>query len=209
MENKNQHLNQRISLFTIAKSSLTTDTDALLEYLHLPETFSPEADVQASLALLALWRNNFQLSESFVSNLIRDLTYKELATQVALTYARIYPTALHELLKQEQAVDVLEAACFSAGELQDAEFRTQLEHLAVHHPDDLVRESAIAALGSIGAPESLAIVLRGLEDKVYIRRRAVVALAAFEGPMADQALHKATSDRDFQVRSIAEDLLRQ
>ena len=44
-------------------------------------------------------------------------------------------------------------------------------------------------------------------DKPAVRRRAVVALAAFEGPEVDAALERAKEDRDWQVRQIAEDLL--
>ncbi len=202
-------MNQRLSLFTIAKSALDKNVGTLLKYLELPITFSMDADINASLATLALWRQSYDLSESFVDDLVTDLTFKELSTQVALTYARRYHNILHKLLEQDHQVDVLEAACFSAGELQDLQFKKRLEHLAVSHPNDLVRESAIAALGSIGDPQSLAVILSGLDDKVYIRRRAVVALSAFEGTTVDEALAKAASDRDFQVRSIAEDLLRQ
>jgi HEAT repeat protein len=50
-------------------------------------------------------------------------------------------------------------------------------------------------------------VLAGTADKAAVRRRAVVALAAFDGPEVDAALRRATEDRDWQVRQIAEDLL--
>jgi hypothetical protein len=41
-----------------------------------------------------------------------------------------------------------------------------------------------------------------------VRRRAVLALAAFEGPEVDAALEAARSDRDWQTRQGAEDLTR-
>jgi HEAT repeat protein len=41
-----------------------------------------------------------------------------------------------------------------------------------------------------------------------VRRRAVLALAPFEGPEVDAALQAATTDRDWQVRQAAEDLMR-
>ena len=50
------------------------------------------------------------------------------------------------------------------------------------HADPLCREAAVAALGAIGDPAGLAAVLAALEDKPAVRRRAAVALAAFEGP---------------------------
>jgi HEAT repeat protein len=46
-----------------------------------------------------------------------------------------------------------------------------------------------------------------LEDKPQIRRRAVIALAAIESPESDAALRGCLTDRDWQVRQAAEDLL--
>lgn len=82
-----------------------------------------------------------------------------------------------------------------------------LVHAATEHPDALVRESAVAALGCIGDPASLPAILRGCNDKATVRRRAVIALASFEGPEVDAALERARSDRDWQVRQAGEDLL--
>ena len=45
-------------------------------------------------------------------------------------------------------------------------------------------------------------------DKSTIRRRAVLALAPFEGDQVEAALAEARSDRDWQVRQAAEDLTR-
>ena len=44
------------------------------------------------------------------------------------------------------------------------------------------------------------------EDKPAVRRRAVLALAPFEGDDVDAALQRALADRDWQVRQAAEDL---
>jgi len=41
-----------------------------------------------------------------------------------------------------------------------------------------------------------------------VRRRAVLALAPFEGPEVDAALTRALDDRDWQVRQAAEDVSR-
>jgi HEAT repeat protein len=46
-----------------------------------------------------------------------------------------------------------------------------------------------------------------MEDRPPVRRRAVLALAAFEGPGVETALRRALEDRDRQVRQAAEDLL--
>jgi HEAT repeat protein len=75
------------------------------------------------------------------------------------------------------------------------------------HTEPLCREAAVAALGAIGDPSGLPAVLAALDDKPAIRRRAAVALAAFEGPEVDAALHRCLDDRDWQVRQVAEDLL--
>lgn len=75
------------------------------------------------------------------------------------------------------------------------------------HPDLLVRESAVAALGSIGDPAGLPAVLKALEGKPALRRRAAVALAAFDDPRVDNALRECLTDRDWQVREVAEELL--
>jgi HEAT repeat protein len=77
---------------------------------------------------------------------------------------------------------------------------------AMSHPEPLCREAAVAALGSLRVPAGLPAVLAALEDKPAVRRRAVVALAGFEGPEVDAALAKAAGDVDWQVRQLAEDL---
>ncbi len=75
------------------------------------------------------------------------------------------------------------------------------------HDDPLCREAAVAALGAIGDAAGLPAVLVALDDKPAIRRRAAVALAAFEGPEVEAALRRCLDDRDWQVRQVAEDLL--
>jgi HEAT repeat protein len=69
-----------------------------------------------------------------------------------------------------------------------------------------VREAAVAALGAIGDPAGLEAILTATRDKPAVRRRAVLALAPFDGPAVDAALQEALGDRDWQVRQAAEDL---
>nr|MDQ3293800.1 HEAT repeat domain-containing protein [Actinomycetota bacterium] len=71
----------------------------------------------------------------------------------------------------------------------------------------LVREAAVAALGSLGDERGLEAVLAGCHDIATIRRRAVLALAAFDGPAVEAMLRDLSTDRDRQVRQAAEDLL--
>ncbi len=100
-----------------------------------------------------------------------------------------------------------EAAAFALGELEIAtdEVVAPLEAMATAHDDALCRESAVAALGALGRGREA--VLAALDDIATVRRRAVIALAAFEGPEVDRALAAAVEDRDWQVRQIAEDLI--
>jgi len=80
---------------------------------------------------------------------------------------------------------------------------------ATGHDDPLVREAAVAALGAVGHPTGLPAVLSATTDRPAIRRRAVLALAAFLGePGVDEALGRALADRDWQVRQAAELLRR-
>jgi HEAT repeat protein len=75
-----------------------------------------------------------------------------------------------------------------------------------NHPDPLCREAAVAALGALGDPAGLTAILAATSDKPAVRRRAVLALAPFDGPQVDAALDRARTDRDWQVRQAAEDL---
>jgi HEAT repeat protein len=106
---------------------------------------------------------------------------------------------------------VAEAAAFALGELGraalDAGAVGALSGVATSHSDPLVREAAVAALGSLGHPDGLPAVLSAGSDRPTIRRRAVLALAAFTGPEVDAALRHALDDKDWQVRQAAEDLL--
>ncbi len=100
-----------------------------------------------------------------------------------------------------------EAAAFALGELgaPTPTIVEALERQATTHTDPLCRESAVAALGALGAGRIT--VLAALDDVTTIRRRAVIALANYDGDDIRLALERATADRDWQVRQAAEDLL--
>jgi HEAT repeat protein len=82
-----------------------------------------------------------------------------------------------------------------------------LGRAATMHDDALVREAAVAALGAIGDPSALPMVLIACDDKPAVRRRAVLALAAFDGEAVEARLRQALEDRDWQTRAAAEQLL--
>jgi HEAT repeat protein len=109
----------------------------------------------------------------------------------------------------DSEVTVAVAAAWAIGELA-APGRTgavgALAHTATGHADPLAREAAVAALGALGDPAGLSAILAACGDQPAIRRRAVLALAPFEGPAVDAALATARRDRDWQVRQAAEDL---
>lgn len=119
--------------------------------------------------------------------------------------------ALVALLDDPEA-SVVGAASFGLGELGEAagdlpEVTAALGRTSRDHPDPLCRETAVAALGAIGDPAGLDAVLAAMTDKPAVRRRAVLALSAFEGEKVETALRGALSDRDWQVRQAAEDLI--
>ncbi len=102
---------------------------------------------------------------------------------------------------------VVEHAAWACGERTPTDPVVQrLAALATGHRDALVREAAVAALGSLGDERGLPAILHGCRDKATVRRRAVLALAPFDGPEVRAALRTATGDRDWQVRQSAEDL---
>jgi HEAT repeat protein len=103
---------------------------------------------------------------------------------------------------------VVEAACFALGEIGQvtAGAIPALSGVGRGHDDPLCREAAVAALGAIGDRRGLPAILDATADKPAVRRRAVLALAPFEGPEVEAALERAGHDRDWQVRQAAEDL---
>jgi HEAT repeat protein len=111
---------------------------------------------------------------------------------------------------------VVEVAAWACGERESVDdvVLARLVALVTDTTDDaLVREAAVAALGAIGDERGLDAILGATADKPAIRRRAVLALAPFlddDHPRAAEigaTLHRALSDRDWQVRQAAEDLL--
>jgi HEAT repeat protein len=129
---------------------------------------------------------------------------------VAAGLAAAAPAILRAL--RDTDVPVIESAAWALGELGETAAPTPgtvdaLVEVATSHRDALCREAAVAALGAIGDPAGLDAILAATGDKPAVRRRAVLALAPFEGPDVEAALQAALADRDWQVRQAAEDLL--
>lgn len=107
----------------------------------------------------------------------------------------------------DRVVEVAAWACGEHESRRDA-IVERLVGLAGTAEDPLVRESAVAALGAIGDERGLASIIAACGDKPAVRRRAVLALAPFDGAEVDAAIERALVDRDWQVRQAAEDLRR-
>jgi HEAT repeat protein len=104
---------------------------------------------------------------------------------------------------------VVEVAAWALGEREpfDPLAGSALQEIVASHPDALCRVAAVASLGAIGDAAALPTILAATKDIATVRRRAVIALAPFDGPEVDAALDAAKDDRDWQVRQAAEDLL--
>jgi HEAT repeat protein len=128
--------------------------------------------------------------------------------ELTATRARLAPALVTHLADPDPTV--VEAACFALGEVGEVlgggPAVTALAAVAVDHAEPLCREAAVAALGAVGDPAGLPAILTATADRPAVRRRAVLALAPFDGPAVDEALARALEDRDWQVRQAAEDL---
>lgn len=168
----------------------------------------PDAKVRAT-ALGALHRlGALGVADLDVALADPSAAVRRRAVSIAATIPGDQPPVLLGLLDDPDPV-VAETAAWACGERQPPEpdAGTALARIATSHPEHLVREAAVAAIGAVGDPAGLPAVLSALDERATIRRRAVVALAAFDGPEVDAALRRALDDRDRQVRQAAEDLL--
>jgi HEAT repeat protein len=136
-----------------------------------------------------------------------DPAVRRRACDLAATFQLSGPllAAVQAALADPDAL-VVEAACWALGESSFAPV-DELMQTARSHPDARAREAAVAAIGSIGDSRGLPAVLDALDDRPTVRRRAVVALAAFDGAEVRAALLRSAADRDWQVREVAEILL--
>ena len=84
----------------------------------------------------------------------------------------------------------MEAAAWASGERRPPEpgVVAALATVTTGHDDPICREAAVAALGAIGDPAGLPAVLAATSDRPTVRRRAVLALAPFDGPEVVAAL---------------------
>jgi HEAT repeat protein len=144
-------------------------------------------------------------------DLVRALADPEASVRRrAIELAIAHPAVPIRAALDDSDPSVVEVAAYTLGERGERPAVPALAALVPAesgHADPLCREAAVAALGAIGDPAGLSAVLGALEDKPAVRRRAAVALAAFEGPEVEAGLRRCLDDRDWQVRQVAEDLL--
>jgi HEAT repeat protein len=166
----------------------------------------PHPTVRAS-ALGALARAGC-LTTADVSVAVNDAepAVRRFACEVAGRWAGPGAVGLVLAATGDEHASVVEAAAAALGELGNRRAVSKLIVVATEHRDPLCREAAVAALGAIGDRRGLPAILTALNDKPAVRRRAVIALAPFDGPEVDGALERALADRDWQVRQAAEDL---
>lgn len=129
--------------------------------------------------------------------------------RTAVELAASFSTVLVHSLIDDEDVFVAEMTAWCLGErtsIRDEEIAILIDRTTTH-AEAVVREACAAALGSIGDERGLPAILAACSDKPAVRRRAILALAPFEGDDVDAALTKALEDKDWQVRQNAEDLL--
>ncbi|MEC7810102.1 MAG: HEAT repeat domain-containing protein [Actinomycetota bacterium] len=173
----------------------------------LAKSLFNDEDAKVRSAALSSLEKLGKLSKEILNKAICDTSSEVRKRGIEIIAKRDEPLPLKTLEDEDPLV--LETACWAAGEKEkpSSELIRKLCSIAKSHEDQLCRESAVAALGSIGSPSGLETVLSALKDKPAIRRRAAIALAAFDDPKVDDALKESLNDRDWQVRQIAEDLL--
>lgn len=169
---------------------------------------SDDPEPSLRLAALGALAKRGELSASDLHGAMRDADAGVRRRAAELAAADPAAEVTHDLLGLLGDPDplVAEMAAWSLGERSPSDRVVHaLCRMAGGHEDPLCRESAVAALGALGDPAGLPAILEATHDRPAIRRRAVIALAPFEGPEVDAALERALSDRDWQVRQAAED----
>ena len=186
--------------FDVIAAGFSGDSSVALEALH-----HEDGTVRAS-ALRALARIG-TLTAEILAPYIQDshIETRRTAVELAVPFLAVN---VHQCI-DDLDVFVAEMAAWCVGEripASDSEIETLIDR-TTSHEEAVVREACAAALGSLGDARGLPAILAACSDKPAVRRRAILALAPFEGEEVDAALHRALEDKDWQVRQNAEDLL--
>ena len=186
--------------FDVIAAGFSGDSSVALEALR-----HGDGTVRAS-ALRALARIG-TLTAEILAPFVRDSHIETRRTAVELAVP--FPSVnVHQCI-DDPDVFVAEMAAWCMGErspASDIEIETLIDR-TTSHSEAVVREACAAALGSLGDERGLPAILAACSDKPAVRRRAILALAPFEGDEVDAVLQRALEDKDWQVRQNAEDLL--
>ena len=165
----------------------------------------PDESVRAS-ALVGLDRTG-ALTDDDIARAVADPSAR--VRRTALQLSPSHPDVPVHVCIDDPDLFVAEMAAWALGERAEPgdDALAVLIDRATSHREQLVREACAAALGSIGDARGLPAILAACKDKPAVRRRAVLALAPFDGPEVEAALRTALEDRDWQVRQNAEILL--
>ena len=186
--------------FDVIAAGFSGDSSVALEALQ-----HEDGTVRAS-ALRALARIG-TLTAEILARFIQDshIETRRTAVELAVPFPSVH---VHQCI-DDSDVFVAEMAAWCVGErtpASDVEIETLIDR-TTSHSEAVVREACAAALGSLGDERGLPAILAACSDKPAVRRRAILALAPFEGDEVDAALQRALEDKDWQVRQNAEDLL--
>tara|TARA_B110000438_G_C15727253_1_gene612599 strand:- start:154 stop:786 length:633 start_codon:yes stop_codon:yes gene_type:complete len=175
--------------------------------LELAKSFLTDPKAKVRSAAISSLQKLGKLSDQILKNALIDQSAEVRIRAIEL--ATKSSTEIPIFLLQDQEHSVVETACWALGEKKDVGKTAIKELIKItnSHEDQLSREAAVAALGSIGDFDGLDAILSALKDRPAIRRRATIALAAFDDPRVEDALKESLRDRDWQVRQAAEDLL--
>lgn len=186
--------------YRIIKAGFSQDLDTARAALT---DQSPEIRTSALRALARMQ----QLNDTDLVIALKDKAagVRRCAAELSVSHAAVDITDL----LHDTDVFVAEMTAWALGEraeYTDHEIEALID-CVYNHNEALVREAATAALGSLGDDRGLPAILHACNDKPAVRRRAVLALAPFEGDDVTAALQHALTDRDWQVRQNAEDML--
>jgi HEAT repeat protein len=191
---------RRVSVEILGNLPVPAATDALVGALD-----DADAAVRAA-ALRALARAQATPALLAIAARLRD-PEAEVRLQAVAALARLagYPQGLRAqiepLLADGEPAVRAQAALALARWGGAGEARAALEQMArAERAGD--RAQALAALGTLGAPESFALVAAGLDDPApTVRRAAAAALIALEPAAGIARLVRALGDEDRSVRS--------
>ena len=180
-----------------------------------PDPQVRRAGLAALVRLGALNSDDFDAAAGDESLLVRRHV-GELAGSISQLRGRQTVVAALVGMLDDEDPALVEAAAFGISEAgfadavpmppSDKAALDALCRIAYGHPDTVCRESAVVGLGCSQSEEGLRALLHAMGDKPSVRRRCVISLGAYESDLAYEAIERALSDRDWQVRQAAEDL---